>query len=324
MWGWNDLNDMTKPKNIDPSAFRPLYPFESHFLELDGLKYHYLDEGEGEPVVMVHGNPTWSFYYRSLVRRLREKYRVIVPDHIGCGLSDKPPLKDYGYRLKNRIDDLEALMDHLELKEKYTLVVHDWGGAIGLGWALKRPERLARVVITNTVAFFPPGSKNIPIRLWFIRNLRAIAAPAVLGLNIFAYAALYMASRKGLSKEVKAGLIAPYNSWNNRMATLKFVQDIPLQPGDPSYGSVKEVEDNLHFLKGLPMLICWGMRDFVFDPDYLAEWRRRFPEAEVHTFSDAGHYLLEDEPDRVASLVEDFLKRHQITQMPLATDGKGS
>jgi pimeloyl-ACP methyl ester carboxylesterase len=136
-----------KRKPIDISGFRHLYPFTSHYLDLNGLKYHYLDEGEGDPIVMVHGNPTWSFYFRELIKALSPRYRTIVPDHIGCGLSDKPESKNYDYRLKNRVDDLEILIHNLELKEKITLILHDWGGFIGMAYALRHPERIGRFII---------------------------------------------------------------------------------------------------------------------------------------------------------------------------------
>lgn len=277
-------------------------------MDLDGLKYHYLDEGAGDPVVMLHGNPTWSFYFRNLVKAVSSQFRAIVPDHIGCGLSDKPDAQTYNYRLKSRADDLEHLLNHLDLKENITLIVHDWGGMIGMVYALRYPERIKRLVIMNTAGFFPPGDKGLPLRLWLVRNILPFAVPAVLGFNFFSRAALYMASRKGLSKDVRAGLTGPYNSWKNRIATLKFVQDIPVSKKDPSYSLVKNVDENLHKLSGIPMLICWGRHDFVFDSVFLAEWQRRFPHATVHEFSDAGHYVLEDAADEIIPLVRDFLK----------------
>ena len=161
----------------------------------------------------------------------------------------------------------------------------------------------------NTAAFLPPGNKNLPLSLWVVRNINPLAAVTVLGFNLFSLGALFLASHKGLSSEVKAGLTAPYNSWKNRVATLKFVQDIPLGPKDPSYQLVKDVDDNLHKMKDIPMLICWGNRDFVFDNDYLEQWRRRFPQAIVHTFANAGHYVLEDETDRIGALVGDFFNK---------------
>jgi len=280
----------------------------SHNIDVNGLKYHYLDEGTGDPVVMIHGNPTWSFYFRELVKELSPKFRTIVPDHIGCGLSDKPDIGRYDFRLKSRVNNLETLLEHLDVKEKVNLILHDWGGMIGMAYALRHLERIARVVIMNTAAFFPPKGKTLPMRLWLVRNVKPLASLAVLGFNIFAYGALYMASKKRLPKQVKRGLIAPYNCWNNRISTLKFVQDIPVNKTDPSYDLVKYVDENLHKLSHIPMLICWGRHDFVFDADYLSEWQRRFPNATVHLFSDAGHYVLEDAADRIAPLIGEFLR----------------
>lgn len=289
------------------AAYQHLYPFKSDYLRLNGFNYHYVDEGMGEPMLMLHGNPTWSFYFRALIKEFSKQFRIIAPDHIGCGLSDKPDADQYDYRLQSRVNDLESLLEHLGIKKNITLIVHDWGGMIGAAYAVKYPERISRIILMNTAAFFPPGTKKIPLRLWLIRNLKYFAVPAVLGLNLFCRGALLMASYKGLSKEVKAGLIAPYNSFKNRIATLKFVQDIPLVPQDPSYALVKSVEKNLHKLSHIPMLILWGKHDFVFDSDYLNEWQRRFPNAEVHYFSDAGHYLLEDLPDDVIRHIRSFL-----------------
>ncbi len=291
------------------AEFRHLYPFKPNYLNLNGFNYHYVNEGKGEPMLMLHGNPTWSFYYRALIKEFSKQFQVIAPDHIGCGLSDKPDAAQYDYQLQSRVNDLESLLEYLGITKNITLIVHDWGGMIGAAYAVKYPERISRLIVMNTAAFFPPGSKKIPLRLWLIRNLKWFGAPAVLGLNLFCRAALYMASYKGLSEEVKAGLIAPYNSPKNRIATLKFVQDIPLTPQDPSYALVDSVEKNLHKLSDIPMLILWGKHDFVFDSDYLSEWQRRFPQAEVHHFSDAGHYVLEDLPDDVIRIIKNFIVR---------------
>jgi haloalkane dehalogenase len=207
---------------------------------------------------------------------------------------------------------LENFLDQLEVKERITLVLHDWGGMIGMVYAVTYPQRIGRIVIMNTAAFLPPKGKTLPIRLRLVRNVTPLATLAVQGFNLFAYGALYMASYKGMKKDVKSGLIAPYNSWNNRIATLKFVQDIPVSEKDPSYGLVKYVDENLYKLSHIPMLICWGEHDFVFDSAYLAEWRRRFPNAEVHAFKDAGHYVLEDAAGRIIPLIKDFLKKHPL------------
>jgi len=295
-------------KSINISSISHLYPFKSNFMDKNGLKYHFLDEGKGSPVVMIHGNPTWSFYFRNLVKALSTKYRIIVPDHIGCGLSDKPDIKTYDYRLKSRVNDLTSLIEHLKLNEKITLVVHDWGGMIGMAYAVKNPDKIRKIVITNSAAFFPPEGKHLPLSLKILKNSKIFAAIAVQGFNLFALGALYMASKKRLTKEVKKGLTIPYNCWKNRIATLKFVQDIPLTKKDISYKLVKNVDSNLYRLSLIPMLICWGEKDFVFDNTYLAEWKNRFPNAIVHSFSDAGHYLIEDMPDEIIPLIKNFLK----------------
>jgi cis-3-alkyl-4-acyloxetan-2-one decarboxylase len=291
--------------------FRQLYPFRSRWLSIRGHRCHYVDEGRGEPVLMLHGNPTWSFYFRHLITALSTNYRVIAPDHIGCGLSDKPSSDAYGYRLADRVADVETLVRKMAIDAPVTLVVHDWGGMIGLAFALRNLDRIRRVVITNTSGFLPPAGKPIPIRLRLIRNFNGFAEPAVLGLNLFARAAVVMAPHRRLPRKVCQGLLAPYDRPRHRIATLRFVQDIPLAEGDPSYPLVKYVDDNLHRLRHLPMLICWGKHDFVFDLDYYAEWRRRFPDAEAHLFDRAGHYLLEDEPRAVTETIRHFLQRHR-------------
>ncbi len=300
----------TMKKPVDLNRFRHLYPFTSRYYKNNGLQYHYLDEGYGEPVVMLHGNPTWSFFYRNMVNALSGEYRTIVPDHIGCGLSEKPGLDRYDYRLKSRVNDLDRLLIHLDIQEGITLMVHDWGGMIGMVYALRHPERIRRLIITNTAGFFPPKQKGLPFRLWLIRYMTPFAVPAVLCGNLFAAAAVHMAPCTKLPPDVRTGLTAPYNCPGNRIATLKFVQDIPLCREDPSYGLVRYADENLTNLRRIPMLILWGRRDFVFDTDYYHEWRRRFPRAEAHFFEDAGHYLLEDKPNEIASYVKDFLKKH--------------
>ncbi|MBE0502701.1 MAG: alpha/beta fold hydrolase [Desulfuromonadales bacterium] len=291
---------------------KSLYPFTGHFHDLNGLKYHYLDEGQGETVVMVHGNPTWSFYYRNLVLALRDQYRVIVPDHIGCGLSDKPVDSGYSFTLKQRVDDLEALLEALGLREKITLVVHDWGGMIGMAYASRHPERIARLVILNTGAFLLPAAKPFPLALKICRDTQ-FGVFLVQGLNVFArLAARVGCKRHPLSKELRDAYCSPYDTWHHRIATLRFVQDIPLQPEDPGFALIQEVADGLHRFAALPMLICWGERDFVFDHHFRDEWQRRFPAAEVHSYPDCGHYILEDAQEEVIPLISDFLSRHPL------------
>jgi haloalkane dehalogenase len=285
------------------------YPFLGHYLDLDGLRYHYLDEGEGEPVVMVHGNPSWSFYYRNLVKALAGRYRCIVPDHIGCGLSDKPDDGRYAYTLARRVDDLERLLDQLGVTGNLTLILHDWGGMIGMAYAVRHPERIRRLVILNTAAFHLPKEKRFPLALKLCRDTW-LGAFLVRGFNAFSRAAaLVGCKRNPLTAKLRALYQLPYDSWRNRIATLRFVQDIPLRPGDRSYELVSEVEKGLDRFRNVPMLIGWGELDFVFDPCFLAEWKRRFPDAEIHSYPDCGHYILEDAREELVPLIGKFLDR---------------
>lgn len=293
--------------DIDRSRFAQFYPFAGHTLELDGLRLHYLDEGAGDPVLCVHGNPTWSLYFRRLVLELRRDHRVIVPDHIGCGLSDKPGDDRYEYRLARRVDDLCALLDHLGIDRNLTLVVHDWGGMIGLAAATRWPQRIARLIVMNTAAFPLPAGRHLPWRLRVIRDWPVFREVAVLGFNAFAALATRMATARGLSPALRRAYTAPYDCWAHRIATLRFVQDIPLSPADASYALVDETQRRLAELSRVPMLILWGMRDFVFDHAFLAEWRRRFPSAQVHEFPDAGHYVLEDAADECLAHIRNFI-----------------
>ncbi|ALC17397.1 pimeloyl-ACP methyl ester carboxylesterase [Desulfuromonas soudanensis] len=293
-----------------------LYPFSSHYLELGDLNYHYLDEGTGDPVVMVHGNPSWSFYYRNLVLSLRSDYRVVVPDHIGCGFSSKPDDSAYPYTLQQRVDDLDALLESLEIRERITLVLHDWGGMIGMAYACRHPERIARLVILNTAAFHLPAGKTFPLGLKICRDT-FLGTLLVRGFNAFARGAARVGCKRNpMTRELRDAYCSPYDSWKNRIATLRFVQDIPLEPEDPGYDLITEVEQGLARFINRPMVICWGEMDFVFDSQFLTEWTRRFPEAEVHAFADCGHYILEDAKDEVIPIIRDFLAAHPLAPRP--------
>ncbi len=243
--------------------WRPLYPFESHYVSVGGttpgIRMHYVDEGAGRPVLLVHGNPTWSFHWRRLICELRDQHRCIAPDHIGCGLSDKPP--DYAYCLAQRIDDLCSLSERLELTD-VTLVAQDWGGAIGLGAAVRMPERFPRLVLLNTAAF---RSIRMP---WRIRVCRTpvLGALAVRGANAFVRAAISMAMEhpERLTAEERTGIAAPYNSWANRIAVQRFVDDIPMTSAHPSYTSLVDVERGTGEARGSARAIDLGHAGLVF------------------------------------------------------------
>lgn len=299
-----------------------LYPFKSEHVAVPGARLHYVDEGTGPAVVMVHGNPTWSFYYRELIKAFRGTHRVIAPDHVGCGLSDKP--ERYPYTLATQIDNLERLMDHVGADD-VTLVVHDWGGAIGMGWAVRHPQRVRRIVVFNSAAFF---CRATPWRI-AVCGWPVIGPLIVRGLNGFLRASFTMAVGRGhrLSPEVRAGYLHPYRTWADRVAILRFVQDIPSRPSVPSYLVLADIEANLHKLADKPMLICWGMQDWCFDGRALAGWVRRFPRAGVHRFADAGHFVVEDASDRIVPLMRTFLAEETGTNRretvgPVGTERK--
>lgn len=281
--------------------FNTLYPFKRNSFDLEsGHRMNYVDEGEGTAIVMVHGNPTWSFYYRNLVLGLRDKFRCIVPDHLGCGFSEKP--QDYDYTLTNHINNLSALIRSLDLK-RFHLVVHDWGGPIGIGMAESFLERLDKVVILNTSAF---NSKRIPLRIRACR-IPVFGTVAIQGFNAFAGLATSMAVKKRMKPEIKKGYILPYDNWKNRIATLRFVQDIPVSPRELTYKRVKSIEDKLPLLKDKAMRIFWGGKDFCFNDSFYKEWVKRFPDAEAIYYPDAGHYVLEDEGEAILETLQGWL-----------------
>ena len=289
--------------------WRALYPFESKFFDRgDGIRMHYFDEGEGDPVVMVHGNPTWSFYYRDLALALKKAgHRVIAMDHVGMGLSDKPGDERYKYTLRTRLTDMDRLLGSLGLGP-VTLVVHDWGGAIGLGWALRDPARVKALVITNTAAFLPGNDHRLPWQLSLARG--ALGSLLMRGFNAFSAGLVATCSEKRLPPAVKAGYLAPYGSWADRVAVHRFVQDIPRSPEDPAYKLMEWMGTELHRLADKPTLIGWGMKDFVFTPAFLREFARRFASAEVHEFPDANHLVLEDAGDALIPAIREFAAKH--------------
>ena len=289
--------------------WRPLYPFRSQSLQLDGARYNYVDEGAGEVLLLVHGNPTWSFYWRNIITALSDRYRLVAVDHIGCGLSDKP--QDYPYTLAQHTENLGQLVEQLDLKE-ITLLAHDWGGAIGLGTAAAMPERFARQVLFNTAAF---PSTHFPLRIRVCRG-PLLGRIAVQGLNLFARAALTMAveNHERMTPAVRAGLIAPYDSWQHRLAIYRFVKDVPGNSRHPTYAVVEELERSLARLADKPTLLIWGMRDWCFTPAFLERFLTYFPAAEVLRLDEAGHYVVEDAPEEIITRLQQFLSDHPVPE----------
>ena len=292
-----------------------LYPFTGVMLEVNGFKMQVLDEGRAQSpdgtVLMLHGNPTWSFFFRNLVLGLRGAHRVIVPDHIGCGLSDKPDENAYPYTLARRVDDLAALVEQLNITGRVTLVLHDWGGMIGMAYAARHPGKICRLVILNTAAFHLPKTKRLPLSLWLCRRT-PLGELLIRDTGLFTSVLAYWAVCRPMAQRVREGYLWPYRRPDDRTALFRFVQDIPLLPADPGYQLVSEVQARVPDFNRIPVIILWGEKDFVFDHHFLAVWEKLLPAATVHRFPHAGHYVLEDAGEEILPLVEEFLARPAI------------
>lgn len=290
---------------------KELYPFDNKYFQIKNLKMHYIDEGKGEPIVMLHGNPTWSFFYRDMVKALSGSYRCIVPDHIGNGLSDKPSKQEYSYTLSERADNLSALLESLAITENITLVLHDWGGLIGMTYAHRNVEKIKRIVILNSAAFRLPKSRPFPWLIGLCKN-NWLGPLLVQGLNAFSIGSNLLCVKHKMSKETAQMYLEPYNNWKNRYGVLAFILDVPLSPSHISYSDLVETESNLPKFAEIPKIICWADKDFVFDKHFLAEWVKVYPDAKLHKIKNSGHYILEDSHQEVNSIVLDFLNKNKL------------
>lgn len=285
----------TRPDWLDLQA----YPFEAHHLDLPGGRMHYLDEGQGPPVVMVHGNPTWSYLYRHLIQRLAPRYRCIAPDHLGFGLSEKPSGRPI--RPQEHAQNLQVLIDSLGL-EGITLVVQDWGGPIGLSFAIEQPERVARLVILNTWLW--PVDDDWYYRLFSGFMGGPVGRLLIRRLNFFARAVMPMAygDRKRLTPEIHRHYLRPLGSAEERLQCLTFPREII-----GSTGWLRSLWNRREVLREKPALIVWGMKDIGFREKELAVWTGALPGAEVVRLTGVGHYLQEEAPGELGEAVERFL-----------------
>ncbi len=266
---------------------------------------HYIDEHPADQapagtLLFVHGNPTWSFHWRSLISRFSGTHRCVAMDHVGCGWSEKPA---ESFRLEDRIRHLVDLVEELDL-QRVTLVAQDWGGAIGLGALLRCSSRFQGVLLMNTAAFRP----------WFIPwRIRVCRTPwlgrlALQGMNLFSRAALRMTTaRRRLPDEIAKAYLAPHDRWAHRRAVYDFVEDIPLSAAHPTWQTLGEIEDQLPSLAALPTALIWGMQDWCFTPECLRRFQLVWPDAAVTEVPDAGHWIMEDAPDEVAAALEALL-----------------
>lgn len=287
------------------------YPFASHFLDVGTAAaprwMHFIDEGPRDaPVILfLHGNPTWSFYWRRLIAALSDRFRCIAPDHVGMGLSDRP--QDERFLLRDHIAHVEQLIEALGLT-KYVVIGHDWGGCIGAGVAVHNQDSVNAIVWMNTAAFLSP---DIPMSIAACR-IPVFGRAAVLRFNAFAGVASWRAVKKHdrMTKAVKAGFLDPYGTPHDRIATLKFVEDIPLEPGHPTWPTIEGIERELPALRQKPVALFWGDADFCFTPKFRQRFEKEFPDAMVHAWPDCGHYVVEDAHERILPLLRPFLEKH--------------
>ncbi len=290
----------SEPTEILPPSLRLLYPFTPKRISTETGTISVVDEGQGPAIVMVHGNPSWSFLFRDVILALRGHCRCVAPDHQGCGFSTPQP---HRMRMIEHSQNLGKVLEDLGVG-KYILIAHDWGGAIGAHQAGLNPERIAGMVFLNTAAF---PLKRMP---WQIRLARTPLLGRILmeRWNAFAVGAAKQGVVTPLSPAVSDGLLFPWMAKDSCKAVSAFVEDIPWRKNHPSRKTLDETAKNLERLKDLPCLLAWGMRDFCFDEAFLNEWIRRLPEARVERYPEAGHFVLEDAGptlvDQIASFVD--------------------
>lgn len=294
--------------DIRAETFEGSFNFAPHYHHVNGFEMHFVDEGRGEPIVLIHGDPTWGYLYRTFIPILSQHRRCIVPDHMGMGKSGTPR-DPYPYRLRHHVANLEALLLHLDLHQM-TLVLHDWGGPVGLGFATRHPDRIKRLVLMNTWACAPWPGGPLPRLLELIRSERG--EKFVLEKNGYLEPALVGTTHRpeNLTKTVLDAYRAPFPTPESRLALLCWSRDIPVHETDPSYPEMKRIEEALVRFIGTPTLLVWGMKDPVLPESVLRTWQRIYPQATAAEIEDASHFLQEDAPQRIVLCIAEFLEAH--------------
>jgi acyl-coenzyme A synthetase/AMP-(fatty) acid ligase/pimeloyl-ACP methyl ester carboxylesterase len=264
-------------------------------------EWHVLDVGPENPagtVLCVHGNPTWSYTFRSVIAALSPTWRVVAPDHLGMGFSERTTST---HRLADRIDELQSLTDVLAVSGPVLIVAHDWGGAISLGWAERNHDMVAGIVLLNT-AVGQPDDASVPALIAAARS-SSLLRTVTQRTNAFLEGTLRLA-HPALPRDVANAYRAPYREAARRQGIADFVADIPLERDHPSRQTLDDIADGVLSLRDKPALLLWGPRDPVFADRYLRDLQRRMPQAQTHRFEGAGHLVIEDAP--VADVVRLF------------------
>ncbi|MFO0416637.1 MAG: alpha/beta fold hydrolase, partial [Pseudomonadota bacterium] len=296
--------------------FTPLLPFQSRFVSVSGQRMHYIDEGSGPVVLCLHGNPTWSFLYRNVIRELRDSFRVIAPDFLGCGLSDRTP--GVRYKAIDRINQLEEFVTALGLT-KFSMVMHDWGGPLGTGFLMRRLDSIERIIYLNTTL---TETESLP-------PIIKLAAMPVVGKALTRHTATFvrlttsMGAYRKLTPDVVEGYMAPYATRQQREAIWDFVDDIPFDSSHPTYSQMVEIAAGLPEVARKPVKIIWGLRDPCFHREMLSKVAAHFPNAEILEIGDASHLVLDDAPQIAIPAIKEFLSRpSQSEQAPVGSSAK--
>jgi pimeloyl-ACP methyl ester carboxylesterase len=287
---------MKSPKWLD----RILYPFAHHTVQLQTGQLHYVDEGQGEPIVFVHGTPTWSFVWRQQIKALNRTHRCIAPDHLGFGLSDKPT--DFAYTPEAHAHNLEQLMEHLQLKD-ITLVVHDFGGPIGLSYALKHPENVKRIVILNTWMWTLEDEKQIMKISSFLNGAVGRLLYLKLGFSPRMLLPKGYHEKRHLSKDVHQHYLRPLNNSKNRLGTWRFA--VALKESGAWFNQLWADREKI---RAVPKLILWGDQDKLLPIHLLDKWQQTYPDAHVKRYK-AGHFVQEEKGGEVSDAIREFMKQ---------------
>jgi len=275
----------------------PDYPFAPHWLHLDGLRLHYLDEGGGDGMLLLHGEPTWSFLWRRLIPPLAARVRVIAPDLLGFGRSDKPTDSGW-YSYDHHVETIARLVAELDLR-RLTVVVHDWGGPIGLRLAVEHEERVGRLVILDTGI----GAGSAPSETW----LRFRAVVRELGGDLDIGRLIAAGTSRGLTDEVRAAYDAPFPTPESKAGALAFPELVPTEPEHPSAAAMLRVRAALEDWRK-PALVVWGAEDAVLPPRVAERFVELLPGARGPLLLEgASHFLQEDRPDELAAAILDFI-----------------
>ncbi len=282
-----------------------LYPHTSNFIQIDGYNMHYIDEGQGEVLVFVHGTPTWSFLYRKMIQQFSATHRCIAVDHLGFGLSDKP--KDYNYTPEQLSKNLACFIDALQLKD-ITLVVHDFGGPIGLPYALQQAENIKQIVLFNTWLWETKSDKNaqqvnkiLHSRLGNFLYLHTNFSPRVLLKKAFF-------KRKQLTKEIHQHYHRPFPNKSTRYGLLGIGKS--LVGSSDWYGQMWNQIDRI---RDKPFLIIWGLKDKFIKEEHLKKWENTLPKRQVVRLN-CGHFPQEELPEQVNEALSLFLHEHNAKE----------